>query len=149
ATRTTDLRPPADLPQAPAMAFQHVGRPIKRLEDPKLITGSDHYVDDVRLSGALTAAFVRSPHAHALIRSIDTRAARAVPGVVAVLTGLDLNHEVGVVHTPLPPEMFGSMNRQGYAMLAEGRVRHVGEPVAVAAPETAQAAADGGGARAG
>src|SRR5262249_59171633 len=79
---TIDQAPLTGVTEATAMAFQHVGRPIKRLEDPKLITGSDHYVDDVRLSGALTAAFVRSPHAHALIRSIDTRAARAVPRVV-------------------------------------------------------------------
>jgi len=125
------------------MAFQHVGRPIKRLEDPKLITGTDHYANDVRLAGAVTLAFVRSPHAHAVIKSIDIRAARAVPGVVAVLTGADVNAEVGVIHTPLPPEMFGSMNRQGYTMLAAGRVRHVGEPVAVVAAETPDAAADG------
>jgi carbon-monoxide dehydrogenase large subunit len=125
------------------MAFQHVGRPIKRLEDPKLITGADHYVNDVRLADAVTLGFVRSPHAHALIRGIDTRAARAVPGVLAVLTAADVNAEVGVIHTPLPPETFGSMNRQGYTVLAEGRVRHVGEPVAVVAAETAEAAADG------
>ena len=123
------------------MAFRHVGRPIKRLEDPKLITGSDHYVNDVRLDGALELAFVRSPHAHAGIKSIDTRAARAVPGVVAVLTGADLNADVGVIHTPLAPEMFGSMNRQGYTLLAEGRVRHVGQPVAVVAAETPDAVA--------
>src|SRR5262249_15086835 len=120
----------------PLMAFQHVGRPIKRVEDPKLITGPDHYVNDVRLSNALTAACVRSPHAHAVIKNIDTRAARAIPGVVAVLTHADVNAEVGVIHTPIPPEMFGSMNRQGYTMLAEGRVRHVGQPVAVVAAET-------------
>jgi len=125
------------------MALQHVGRPIKRLEDPKLITGSDRYVNDVRLANALTAAFVRSPHAHALIKGIDTRAAKSIPGVVAVLTGADVNAEVGVIDTPLPPEMFASMNRQGYTMLAEGRVRHVGQPVAVVAAESAEAAADG------
>src|SRR6266545_2955108 len=134
--------PPSAM-EAYRMAFQHVGRPIKRLEDPKLITGADRYVNDVRLVGAVTLAFVRSPHAHAVIKSIDTRAARAVPGVVAVLTGADVNAEVGVIHTPIPPEMFGSMNRQGYTMLAEGRVRHVGEPVAVVAAETPDAAADG------
>jgi carbon-monoxide dehydrogenase large subunit len=125
------------------MALQHVGQPIKRLEDPKLVTGSDRYVNDVRLAGALTVSFVRSPHAHALVKTIDARAARAVPGVVAVLTAADINPEVGVIHTPLPPEMFGSMNRQGYQMLAEGRVRHVGEPVAAVAAETPEAAADG------
>jgi aerobic carbon-monoxide dehydrogenase large subunit len=125
------------------MAFQHVGRPVKRLEDPRLITGSDRYVNDVRLANALTLAFVRSPHAHALIKSIDAGGARAVPGVVAVFTGADVNAEVGVIHTPIPPEMLGTMNRQGYTMLAEGRVRHVGEPVAVVAAETPEAAADG------
>jgi len=124
------------------MAFRHVGRPIKRLEDPRLVTGSDRYVNDVRLANALTLAFVRSPHAHALIKSIDTRAARALPGVVAVLTGAAVNAEVGVIHTPVLPEMFTTMNPRGYTMLAEGRVRHVGEPVAVVAADTPEAAAD-------
>ncbi|MBF8288777.1 MAG: Carbon monoxide dehydrogenase [Candidatus Rokubacteria bacterium] len=125
------------------MPIQLVGRGVKRLEDPKLITGADPYVNDVRLEGALQLAFVRSPHAHAVLKRIDTTAARKTPGVVAVLTGADINAEVGVIHTPIPPEMFASMNRQGYTMLAEGRVRHVGEPVAVVAAETAQAAVDG------
>jgi aerobic carbon-monoxide dehydrogenase large subunit len=125
------------------MPIQHVGRPIKRLEDPKLVQGRDAYVNDVRLDGALSLAFARSPHAHAVIRRIDTTAAKKIPGVVAVLTGADINAEVGVVHTPIGPEMFASMNRQGYTMLADGRVRHVGEPVVVVAAETAQAAVDG------
>jgi len=125
------------------MPIQHVGRPIKRLEDPKLIQGRDPYVNDIKLPGALILAFARSPHAHAVIKRIDTTAAKKVPGVVAVLTGADINAEVGVIHTPLEPEMFTTMNRQGYTMLAEGRVRHVGEPVAVVAAETAQAAVDG------
>jgi carbon-monoxide dehydrogenase large subunit len=125
------------------MPMQHVGRPIKRLEDPELIQGRDAYVNDVRLEGALSVAFTRSPHAHAAIKRIDTEAARKVPGVVAVLTGADINAEVGVIHTPIGPEMFATMNRQGYPMLAEGRVRHVGQPVAVVAAETAQAAVDG------
>src|ERR1700687_5212317 len=125
------------------MPTQHVGRPVKRLEDPRLITGADHYVNDVRLEGALQLAFVRSPHAHAILKRIDTSAAKKVAGVVAVLTGADINAEVGVIHTPIGPEMFASMNRQGYTMLAEGRVRHVGEPVVVVAAETAQTAVDG------
>src|SRR6202162_655480 len=126
-----------------AMPIQLVGRGVKRLEDPKLITGADPYVNDVRLEGALQLAFVRSPHAHAVLKRIDTTAAKKVPGVVTVLTGADINAEDGVIHTPIPPEMFASMNRQGYTMLAEGRVRHVGKPVAVVAAESAQAAVDG------
>ena len=125
------------------MPIQNVGRPIKRLEDPKLIQGRDPYVNDIKLPGALIVAFARSPHAHALIKRIDTSAAKNIPGVVAVLTGADINAEVGVIHTPIEPQMFATMNRQGYTMLAEGRVRHVGEPVAVVAAETAQAAVDG------
>ena len=125
------------------MPIKLVGRGVKRLEDPKLVSGSDPYVNDVRLEGALQLAFVRSPHAHAILKRIDTSAARKIPGVVAVLTGADINAEVGVIHTPIPPEMFASMNKQGYSMLAEGRVRHVGEPVAVVAAETAAAAVDG------
>ena len=125
------------------MPIQHVGRPVKRLEDPNLVQGRDAYVNDVRLEGALSLAFARSPHAHAVIKRIDTSAAKKIPGVVAVLTGADINAGVGVIHTPIGPEMFASMNRQGYTMLAEGRVRHVGEPVAVVAAETAQAAVDG------
>ena len=116
------------------MPIQYVGRPLKRLEDPKLIQGRDAYVNDVRLAGALSLAFARSPHA--LIKRIDTTAAKGIPGVVAVLTGADINAEVGVIHTPIGPEMFATMNRQGYTMLAEGRVRHVGEPVVVVAAET-------------
>jgi carbon-monoxide dehydrogenase large subunit len=124
------------------MPLTHVGRPLRRLEDPRLVTGSDRYVNDVRLEGALTLAFVRSPHAHARIRGIDTRAARAMPGVVAVLTGAEVNAEVGVIHTPLGPEMFDSMNRQGHTVLAGDRARCVGEPVAVVAAETPEAAWD-------
>ena len=125
------------------MALQHVGRPIKRIEDPRLVTGSDRYVNDVRAGRRPHPRLRPEPPRPRVIKGIDTSAARAVPGVVAVLTGAELNADVGVIHTPLPAEMFGSMNRQGYGMLAEGRVRHVGEPVAVVAAETAAAAVDG------
>jgi len=124
------------------MPPQHVGRPLKRLEDPRLVTGADPYVDDVRLDGALTMAVVRSPHAHAGIRGIDVRAARAMPGVAAVLTGADLEAEIGVLHSPLPDAAFDTVNRQGHRVLAVERVRYVGEPVAVVVADTPAAAAD-------
>jgi aerobic carbon-monoxide dehydrogenase large subunit len=124
------------------MSMQHVGRPLKRLEDPKLITGRDRYVNDVRLEGACSLAFVRSPHAHAVIRAIDTAGARAVPGVLAVLTGADLEADVAEIHAPLPAEMFDTMHRRGHFLLARDRVRHVGEPVAVVAAESPEAAWD-------
>src|ERR1700694_5471798 len=98
---------PSSLPREVLMPIQHVGRPIKRLEDPKLITGSDPYVNDVRrgVERALWFDFTRNPHAHAVIKRIDTTAAKKMPGVVTVLTGVDVNAEVGVIHTPLAPEM--------------------------------------------
>src|SRR5207237_10120091 len=69
---------------------QLFGQSIKRREDPRLITGKGTYVDDVKLPGTTHAAFVRSRHAHARIKSIDTTAARNSKGVVAVSTGKDL-----------------------------------------------------------
>jgi carbon-monoxide dehydrogenase large subunit len=68
----------------------HVGKPVRRVEDAALLTGTGRYVDDIVLPGMLEAAFVRSPHPHALIRSIDTAAARALPGVHAVLAHADI-----------------------------------------------------------
>ncbi|MBI4593213.1 MAG: xanthine dehydrogenase family protein molybdopterin-binding subunit, partial [Candidatus Rokubacteria bacterium] len=125
------------------MPVRHVGRPLKRLEDPRLLTGTDPYVNDVRLDGALTMALVRSPHAHAELRRIDVSGARSVPGVLAVFTGRDLNDEVGVIGTTIPGQAFDWWNEQGRPLLAAGRVRHVGQPVAVVLAESPQAAADG------
>ena len=125
------------------MLVQHVGRPVKRVEDPKLVTGRDPYVNDVRVPNALAMAVARSPYAHATIRALDTSAARAVPGVVAVFTGADLNEMVGTIHSPLPDQLFDTIHRQGRPLLATDRVRHVGEAVAVVLAENARAAADG------
>src|ERR1700740_2564536 len=67
-----------------------LGASIKRREDPRFITGKGHYTDDLKLAGMTHAVFVRSPHAHARIRSIDVSRAKASPGVVAVFTGADM-----------------------------------------------------------
>src|ERR1700716_903551 len=69
---------------------KYFGAAVKRTEDPALVTGRGHFVDDIRLPGTLHAAFVRSAHAHAKIRGIDASAARALPGVHLVLTYADL-----------------------------------------------------------
>jgi carbon-monoxide dehydrogenase large subunit len=124
------------------MTSRYVGRPIKRLEDPALVRGADPFVGDVRLEGAVAMALVRSPHPHARIRALDTAAARAAPGVVLVLTGADLNPSVGVLHSAVPAQAFDTLHREGRALLAEGRVRYAGEPVAVVVAESAPAAAD-------
>ena len=66
-----------------------IGQPVRRREDLRLVTGRGRYTDDISLPGQACAAMVRSPHAHAVIRSIDKVAAMAMPGVIAVLTGRD------------------------------------------------------------
>src|SRR3989440_2391706 len=81
----------------------HVGRSLKRKEDPRLITGKGIYVDDVVLPGMLHAAFVRSPEAHARIVSIDTAEAAEQPGVRAVLTGADVQPAAPLPMAWVPP----------------------------------------------
>src|SRR5437763_15271627 len=71
----------------PFLHARWLGTPVKRREDPRLITGNATFIDDIRLPGTLHLAFVRSPHAHARIGGIDASAALAMPGVVAVVTG--------------------------------------------------------------
>ncbi|TMQ23745.1 MAG: xanthine dehydrogenase family protein molybdopterin-binding subunit [Candidatus Rokuibacteriota bacterium] len=115
-----------------------IGKSIKRREDPRFITGRGTYVDDVKLPGTTHAVFVRSPHAHARIKKIDTTAAAKHPGVVAIFTGKDMT---GVNSLPcgwllpdlkVPPHM----------PLASDAARYVGDPVAVVIAETEDAALD-------
>src|ERR1041385_5176419 len=79
------------------MTDNYVGKRVKRTEDPRLIRGLAHYVDDIVLPGTLHVGFVRSMYAHAKINSIDTSAALAAPGVVAVYTGKDVAEKIGPV----------------------------------------------------
>ena len=79
------------------MADKFVGKSLKRTEDPRLIQGLAHYVDDIKLPDTLHVAFLRSIHAHARIKSIDTSAAQKLPGVVAVYTGKDIAQKIGPV----------------------------------------------------
>ncbi|HLH61001.1 MAG TPA: molybdopterin cofactor-binding domain-containing protein [Ktedonobacteraceae bacterium] len=107
-----------------------LGSPIKRREDPRLITGQATYVDDIKLPGMLHMAVLRSPYGHARIKSINTEAARNQPGVVAVYTAEDLKGAVGDVAVAVP---LGKMT-EGMGIrkpLAEGKVRFYGDPVAV------------------
>ena len=106
----------------------YVGRALKRVEDPRLIKGLGTYVDDLRMPGMLHAAILRSPHAHARMTKIDTAAARALPGVVAVLTGADVNDQCGAV--PCASELAGA-NPPRHTVLAGDRVYFVGHAVAV------------------
>jgi carbon-monoxide dehydrogenase large subunit len=115
-----------------------LGKSIKRREDPRFITGKGTYVDDVKLPGTTYAVFVRSPHAHARITTIDTGAAASHPGVVAVFTGKDMT---GVNSLPcgwLLPEL----KVPPHMPLASDAARYVGDPVAVVIAETQGAAQD-------
>jgi carbon-monoxide dehydrogenase large subunit len=73
------------------MGATGIGAPVRRKEDRRFITGKGHYTDDINRPGQSYAWFLRSPHAHAKIRKIDSVAATAMPGVLAVLTGVDLS----------------------------------------------------------
>src|SRR5437667_11092595 len=123
-----------------------LGAEVKRKEDPRLITGTSTYVNDVALPGMLWVAFVRSPHAHARIGTIDTSAALKIPGVRMVVTGEDIE----TLARPIPPASAsgeggassGAPGRQ-HCALSTGVVRHVGEAVAAVLAESDYAAHDG------
>ncbi|HZF22236.1 MAG TPA: xanthine dehydrogenase family protein molybdopterin-binding subunit [Burkholderiales bacterium] len=125
------------------MAKYGIGQAMVRREDQRLLYGAGQYIDDLSLPGEVFVAFVRSPHAHARIVSIDTQAARAMPGVVAVLTGADLKADgIGAL-----PDGEGLKRADGKPMcgpphhvLAVDAARFVGEPVtAVVAQSRSQA----------
>src|SRR6266849_1548004 len=105
-----------------------IGTSIPRVEDARLLAGQGRYVGDLVLPGMMHAAFVRSPHAHARIVSIDTAAARSAPGVVACLTGDDLKAHA---RTMRAPSRMRDYRVTDFPALALGKVRHVGEAVAV------------------
>jgi len=107
----------------------HVGRAMRRKEDPPLITGRGHYVDDIELVGTLHAAIVRSPEAHARIVSIDGSAALERDGVQAVFTGEDLDFQAPLPSAWVPPGV--EIKQVEHWPLARGEVHHVGEAVAV------------------
>ncbi|MFM7534521.1 MAG: xanthine dehydrogenase family protein molybdopterin-binding subunit [Acidimicrobiales bacterium] len=113
-----------------------IGTEVRRVEDPDLLVGRTTYVDNLPIPGVLTAVFVRSPYAHARITGVDTAAAAAMPGVVAVLTGADLGLN--------PFHAFGAALHPacGRPPLATDKVRFVGEPVAVVIAESRPQAAD-------
>jgi carbon-monoxide dehydrogenase large subunit len=107
----------------------HVGRAMRRKEDPRLLTGQATYVDDINLVGQLWAAFVRSPEANARIVSIDASAAKEREGVRAVFTNEDLDMESGLPMAWVPPGI--EVKTPDHWVLAKGEVKHVGDPVAL------------------
>jgi carbon-monoxide dehydrogenase large subunit len=126
------------------MSARYFGQPVKRNEDARLLTGKALFVDDVELTGMLHAAFLRSPYAHAKIVSVDTAAAKARPGVVAVYVAEDLGAywQPGPLLVPPPPVPGIVFNQRCQVPLAKGRVRHVGEPVVLVIAESRYIAED-------
>ncbi|MBI3457309.1 MAG: xanthine dehydrogenase family protein molybdopterin-binding subunit [Candidatus Rokubacteria bacterium] len=117
---------------------RYIGRPMRRVEDRRLLLGVGRYVDDVRRPGLLHVAFLRSPHAHARIRRLDVAAARTAPGVAAVVTGAEVRH-LG----PMPvTRIFPDMKVPPHPVLADDVVRAVGVPVAAVAAESPYQARD-------
>ena len=116
----------------------YVGASVKRLDDPRLLTGRGRFVDDITLPRLLHVAIVRSPHAHARIRAIDASAARRAPGVARLLTG----EETAKLCAPCRGilQHYRGMKTGAMLALAQDRVRYVGEPVvAIAARSRAEA----------
>ena len=122
-----------------------IGQSVSRFEDPRLLRGGGRYVDDIVLPGMAFGHVLRSPHAHARIRKIDTTAARAAPGVLALLTGAEWAAS-GWGDLPVPGGMKrrdGSPNyKPRYPALVKDRVRWVGDYVAFVVAETKHQAAD-------
>ena len=122
-----------------------IGQSVSRFEDPRLLRGAGRYVNDVNLPDQAYAYVLRSPHAHAAIRRIDTEAAKAAPGVLAVLTEADVAADkLGTTRVALPrkrPDGSPLFSRP-HPGLARGRVRFVGDPVALVVAETLAQAKD-------
>ncbi|MGE0767829.1 MAG: xanthine dehydrogenase family protein molybdopterin-binding subunit [Hyphomicrobiaceae bacterium] len=127
------------------MTDQGIGASVKRKEDLRFITGKGQYVDDINRPAQSYAVFVRSPHAHAAIKSIDTKAALSAPGVLAVFTGDDLAADKvgGLICGWMIHSKDGSPMKAGpHPALAQGKVRYVGDHVAVVIAETLDHAKD-------
>ncbi|MBI2466767.1 MAG: xanthine dehydrogenase family protein [Candidatus Rokubacteria bacterium] len=131
------------------MGARYFGAVVRRREDPRLLTGRGRYVDDIALRGMAHVAFLRSPHAHARIRRIDTEAARRLAGVVAVFTHADLGERATV--PPLesevaPPRLAAqiafTVKQASPDLLCRDRVHYVGEAVAAVVAESRALAED-------
>jgi aerobic carbon-monoxide dehydrogenase large subunit len=135
----------------------YIGRSMHRREDERLILGQGHYTDDIHLEHEVHAAFVRSPFPHAIVTAVDTRAAQAAPGVLAVYTARDYidDGHARMAHVPMPADAIDPKQPAFTAMpdgppirivrpypLVDERVRHVGEAVAMVIALSAAAARD-------
>src|SRR3979490_1299604 len=127
------------------MSATGIGAAVRRKEDRRFVTGRGHYTDDVNRPGQGHAFFLRSPHAHARIKSLDGKAAAAMPGVLAVLTGADLAADkIGnlICGWMILSKDGSQMKMAPHPALAYGKACHVGEPVALVVAENLTQAKD-------
>jgi aerobic carbon-monoxide dehydrogenase large subunit len=127
------------------MSATGIGAAVRRKEDQRFITGKGHYTDDISRPGQSFAYFVRSPHAHATIKSIDAKAAAKMPGVLAVLTGVELaTDKIGnlICGWMIHSKDGSPMKMAAHPALANGKACHVGDAIAVVLAETLPQARD-------
>src|SRR3954469_6236770 len=127
------------------MGMEGIGASVVRKEDKRFITGKGRYVDDIKLLGMTYAHFIRSPHAHAKVKSIDSSAAEAMPGVVAVLTGKQIvDDKVGnlICGWAITSKDGSPMKMGAWPAMAPETVRFVGQAVAVVIAESKNQARD-------
>src|SRR6202023_1310467 len=127
------------------MSATGIGAAVRRKEDQRFITGKGRFTADIDRPGEAHACFVRSPHAHARIKTIDTKAAAAMPGVLAVLTGAELAADkIGnlICGWMINSKDGAPMKMAPHPALATGKACHVGDPVAVVVAETLALARD-------
>ncbi len=120
--------------------MSYVGQPVPRLEDVRMLRGRGQYVDDIQPSRLLHAAVLRSPVAHARLRSVDVTAAKALPGVRAVYTAADFQPRVPEI--PLRMEPRPELARFVQPVLAHGKLRYVGEPIVLVVADSVAIAED-------
>ena len=125
------------------MRVTGIGASVRRKEDFRFITGKGRYTDDINRPGQAHAWFLRSPHAHAAIKSIDTSAAKSAPGVVDVFTGEDIAGVGSLICGWMIHSKDGSPMKAGaHPALAQGKVRYVGDHVAIVIADTLAQAKD-------
>jgi aerobic carbon-monoxide dehydrogenase large subunit len=122
----------------------HIGKALKRKEDYRFLTGAGQYTDDIELANQAYAVFVRSPHAHAIVKSVNITQAQAMPGVVKIFTGKDIEGKMnGLPCGWLINNPDGSpMKEPAHPVLAIGKVRYVGDQVAMVVADSLQQAKD-------
>ena len=120
-----------------------IGASTRRREDVRFLTGTGNYTDDINLRGQAYVHFLRSDVAHGRLNTVDTRAAAAMPGVLRIFTGADFEGVGGIPCGWQITDRFGEvMQEPGHPVLAQGKVRHVGDPIAAVVAETREQARD-------